>query len=150
VERLRDQLELPGMLVIQFGFDPNEPSSPHRFANHTENRVVYTGTHDHDTARGWYESLAPGEREQVDTLLRTLGIVERESWWGLIELTLRSPAHLAMMQMQDVLGLGSEARMNAPGRASGNWRWRLERLPPRSAAKRLRELTEATGRLPGR
>jgi 4-alpha-glucanotransferase len=148
VERLRDHLALPGMLVIQFGFDADQPRSPHRFANHRENRVVYTGTHDTDTARGWYESLPIQQRADVDALLRTEGIVERDSWWGLIALALRSPARVAMMQMQDVLGLGSEGRMNSPGSASGNWRWRLERLPPRAAAAKLRELTEAAGRVP--
>jgi 4-alpha-glucanotransferase len=148
VERLRDQLALPGMLVIEFGFDSDQPRSPHRFANHRENRVVYTGTHDTDTARGWYEALPVDQRADVDALLRTEDIVERESWWGLIALALRSPARVAMMQMQDVLGLGSEGRMNSPGSASGNWRWRLERLPPRAAAQKLRELTEAAGRVP--
>lgn len=65
VERLRDELGLPGMLVLQFGFDPDQPASPHRPENHVENRVVYTGTHDHDTARGWWESAAPEQRELV-------------------------------------------------------------------------------------
>lgn len=149
VEQLRDQLELPGMLVIQFGFDPRQPRSPHRFANHRENRVVYTGTHDTDTVRGWYGSLPRQQRDLVDALLAEHEITARESWWRLIELALHSPARIAIMQMQDVLGLGSEGRMNAPGRASGNWRWRLEQMPSRSSARRLRELTAAAGRLPG-
>ena len=149
VERLRDRLALPGMLVMQFGFDPEDHSSPHLFANHAENRIVYTGTHDHDTARGWYESLSPERRADVDVTFRAQGISEREPWWALIALTLRSRARVAMMQAQDVLGLGSEARMNAPGRASGNWGWRLERIPSRASARRLRELTEAAGRLSG-
>ena len=59
VERLRDDLGLPGMVVVQFGFDPDDPRSPHRPWNHVEHRVVYTGTHDHDTVRGWYESIEP-------------------------------------------------------------------------------------------
>jgi 4-alpha-glucanotransferase len=147
VERLRDELRLPGMIVLQFGFDPHDLHSPHRFANHLENRVVYTGTHDHDTARGWYESLAPARREEVDALLRAQGIAERDPSWALIALTLRSPAHTAIIQAQDVLDLGSEARMNAPGRASGSWRWALDAIPSRSQAVRLRELTEAAGRL---
>jgi 4-alpha-glucanotransferase len=147
VERLRDTLGLPGMLVLQFGFDPRAPRSPHRPANHVENRVVYTGTHDHDTARGWYESLPPERRQFVDAALAPLR--EREPWWGLIRLALGSPARLAMMQVQDVLGLGSEARMNHPSRATGNWRWRLEpgALTP-ALARRLREATEEQGRAP--
>ena len=147
VERLRDDLSLPGMIVLQFGFDPQEPQSPHRFENHIEDRIIYTGTHDHDTAKGWYESLDTARREEVDALLSAQGISERDRSWALIALTLKSRAHTAIIQAQDVLGLGSEARMNAPGRAGGSWRWALERLPPRSRAARLRELTDAAGRL---
>jgi 4-alpha-glucanotransferase len=148
VERLRDELGLPGMLVLQFGFERDEPRSPHRPANHVQNRVVYTGTHDHDTVRGWYESLDPVRRAAVDAALEAF--TDREPWWRLIRLTLSSPAHLAVMQAQDILGLGSDARMNDPGRASGNWRWQLRdgALTPMLAA-RLREATEAAGRLPG-
>ena len=67
VERLRDELGLPGMLVLQLGFEPDEPRSPHRPANHVERRFVYTGTHDNDTARGWYESLDPARRGRRST-----------------------------------------------------------------------------------
>jgi 4-alpha-glucanotransferase len=148
VERLRDELGLPGMLVLQFGFDPGDPGSPHRLENHLENRIVYTGTHDHDTLRGWYEGLAPAVRDSVDAALRARGLMERQRWWGLIRFALISPARLAFVQAQDVLGLGSEARMNSPARASGNWHWRMERgaLTP-ALARRLREATEAAGRL---
>ncbi|HEY8762782.1 MAG TPA: 4-alpha-glucanotransferase [Solirubrobacteraceae bacterium] len=149
VERLRDELGLPGMLVVQFGFDPDNPGSPHRFENHTENRFVYTGTHDHDTARGWYEALDASARRVVDEALAFHGVREREPWWGLIGLTLASPARVAVMQAQDVLGLGSDARMNDPGRPGGNWRWQVQpgALTPK-LARRLREATEAAGRLP--
>jgi 4-alpha-glucanotransferase len=151
VERLRDDLGLPGMLVLQFGFDPHDPRSPHRLANHTENRVIYTGTHDHDTIRGWYESLDADARALVGEGLAGRNIaIGRQPWWGLIRLAFSSPARLAMVQAQDVLGLGSEARMNAPGRASGSWRWRLERgALTRRLASRLREATEEAGRLSG-
>jgi 4-alpha-glucanotransferase len=137
------------MLVLQFGFDPQDPGNPHDPANHAANRLVYTGTHDTDTARGWYESLAPARREHVDRSLARLGIAEPEPWWGLIRLALRAPAPVAMMQAQDVLGLGSEARMNDPARAGGSWRWQLRpgALTPALAA-RLREMTEDAGRLP--
>ena len=146
VERLRDELGLPGMLVLQFGFDPKEPSSPHRPSNHVEHRIVYTGTHDHDTARGWYESLRPPVREVVDASLARFG--EHEPWWGLIRLAFASPARVAMIQAQDVLGLGSQARMNDPGRARGNWRWQMTgRGLTADAARRLREVTEEAGRL---
>jgi 4-alpha-glucanotransferase len=150
VERLRDELGLPGMLVLQFGFDPEDPHGPHRLENHLENRVVYTGTHDHDTLRGWYEAVPDDVRAAVDASLRNHGLLERQRWWGLIRLALSSPARLAIMQAQDVLGLGSEARMNSPARASGNWRWQMERRAVTPAlARRLREATEAAGRLRG-
>ena len=141
-------LGLPGMVVLQFGFDPRHPESPHRFANHVEGRFVYTGTHDHDTARGFYESLDAATRSHVDAELAAHGIAEREPWWGLIRLALASPGRVAMMQAQDVLGLGSAARMNDPSRPSGNWRWQLEpgALTP-ELARRLREATAAAGRL---
>jgi 4-alpha-glucanotransferase len=147
VERLREELGMPGMLVVQFGFDPDDPHGPHRIENHVENRVVYTGTHDHDTLRGWYESLSPQMRAIVDRELRQRGVLDRQRWWGLIRLTLSSPAWLAIMQAQDVLGLGSEARMNSPSRATGNWRWQMERgALTAKLARRLREATEDAGR----
>jgi 4-alpha-glucanotransferase len=147
VKRLRERLGLPGMVVLQFGFDSHAPKSVHRPCNHTEDRVVYTGTHDHDTARGWYESLDDRRRAMVDAELQQRGIAERESWWALIRLAFWSPARVAVIQAQDVLGLGSEARMNDPGRRSGNWRWQLQpRALKPALARRLREATEEAGR----
>ena len=118
VESLRDELGLPGMYVLQFD---------RRVQNHREHAVVYTGTHDNDTAVGW----------AGDT----------EAHWPLIELAFSSRARLAIVSAQDVLGLGSEARMNTPGRIAGNWSWRLRRgqLTPAHAA-RLRELAVRYGR----
>ena len=150
VARLRDSLGYPGMVVLQFGFDPEDVSSVHRFENHAVERVVYTGTHDHDTARGWYSSLGAAERAAVDATVSAVGVREREPWWSLIRLALASRARVAMMQAQDVLGLGSEARMNAPGRAANSWRWQMEpRALKPAMARRLREATEAAGRLVG-
>jgi 4-alpha-glucanotransferase len=126
VERLRDELGLPGMLVLQFGFDPDDPHGPHRPENHVEERIVYTGTHDADTVRGWYDGLPPDQREAVERAVDAAGVREPEPWWSLIRLAFRSPARVAMVQAQDVLGLGSEARMNRPGETHGNWSWRLE------------------------
>jgi 4-alpha-glucanotransferase len=148
VTRLRDRLGLPGMIVLQFGFDPQRPSSPHRPRNHERNRIVYTGTHDHDTARGWYDHLPGNIRRRVDRELDARGIDDAEPWWRLIRLAHASPAILAMVQAQDVLGLGSSARMNNPARTSGNWGWKLEQgALTRSMAERLREITSAAGRL---
>jgi 4-alpha-glucanotransferase len=148
VTALRESLGFPGMVVLQFGFDPDVVGSPHAFENHVEDRVVYTGTHDHDTAFGWYSGLSSGSRSFVDASFARYGVVEREPWWSLIRLALRSPARVAMLQAQDVLGLGSAARMNNPGRTGGNWRWRMEAgaLTP-ALARRLREATEEAGRL---
>ncbi len=148
VTALRESLGFPGMVVLQFGFDPDAPGSPHAFENHVEGRVVYTGTHDHDTASGWYSGLSVERRSFVDSEFARFGVVEREPWWSLIRLALTSPARVAMLQAQDVLGLGSEARMNDPGRAGGSWRWRMEAgaLTP-ALARRLREATDGAGRL---
>jgi 4-alpha-glucanotransferase len=148
VNRLRESLGFPGTRVLQFGFDPDDPRSPHRPGNQIENAVVYTGTHDHDTARGWYETLDSPSRSLVDAALREHGFHRDEPWWGLIRLAFASRSRLAMAQTQDVLGLGGEARMNMPGRARGSWRWRLREgaLTP-DLAKRLRAATEEAGRL---
>ena len=127
VERLRDTVGLPGMLVIQFGLDPEDPTSPHRLANHVADRVVYTGTHDSDTARGWLESLPAGQRASSTLSCPGSASPSARPWWGLIRMAFSSPAFLAMIQAQDVLGLGSEARMNDPARAGGSWRWQMER-----------------------
>jgi 4-alpha-glucanotransferase len=143
VERLRDDLGYPGMVILQYAFDP-DPHSPHRLENHRGNQVVYTGTHDHDTARGWYESLPEATRATVDASLDD----DAGAHWGLIRLAFSSRARLAMVQTQDVLGLGSDARMNFPGTTSGTWKWRLRdgALTP-DLARRLREVTGAAGRL---
>jgi len=144
VTRLRESLGLPGMAVLQFGFDPEEQPSPHHPRQHRANQVLYTGTHDNDTLRGWYESL-PADRVAA---LRSLGVRGSEPWWSLIEVAAASPARLCMLQVQDVLGLGSEARMNTPGTAGGQWRWRLEPGQLTAAhARRLRWITAASGRL---
>jgi 4-alpha-glucanotransferase len=104
--------------------------------------VVYTGTHDNDTAVGWWRSLSAEERARS-------GLDPSEPNWSLIRLALSSRARLAIAPVQDVLGMGSDARMNTPGRAAGNWSWRLEpgQLTGELAA-RLREETRLAGRLP--
>ena len=147
VRRLREALGLAGMAVLQFGLDPEKLRSSHRLENHLTHQVVYTGTHDQDTARGWYESLNPARQRIVDAELQRYGVSDRQPWWALIRLALSSPARVSMLQAQDVLGLGSEARMNDPARPGANWRWQLTpgALTP-ALATRLREATEAAGR----
>jgi 4-alpha-glucanotransferase len=147
VERLRDELGLPGMLVLQFGFDPDDPRGPHRLENHVENRIVYSATHDTDTVRGWYDGLPAERRAEVDEAIDFAGVRESEPWWSLIRLTFTSPARVAMLQAQDVLGLGSDARMNVPGTIGRAWKWRLEQPLSRDLGKRLRAATAEAGRL---
>ena len=144
VVRLRDELGFPGMVVLQFAFNPDDPNSPHDLFRHRENQVLYTGTHDNDTLRGWYEGL-PEKRLAV---LRAAGVRARQPWWDLVALAQGSVARLCMLQVQDVLGLGTEARMNLPGTASGNWAFQLEpgQLTKRHAT-RLRQITEGAGRV---
>lgn len=121
VRDLRDEFSLPGMLVLQFAFD-GSPQNPYLPANHVEHAVVYTGTHDNDTTMGWYEKLDAGTRARVDACLAcTPGDMPA----ALIRAAYASPARLAIIPMQDLLGLGTEARMNVPGTAEGNWRWRF-------------------------
>jgi 4-alpha-glucanotransferase len=132
------------MVVLQFGFDPSDPDGPHRIENHVADRVAYSGTHDADTLRGWYESAPPPVRAQIDAAIGP----SDEPWWDLVELTFSSPARLAMLQAQDVLGLGTEGRMNVPGREGGNWGWQLEPGQLTAGhAKRLRAATEAAARM---
>jgi 4-alpha-glucanotransferase len=140
VRRLRDDLGLPGMRISQHAFFGRR-SSPHRLENHTVASVAYTGSHDNDTAIGWWRSLTPEQRRQT-------GLDPEKPSWSLIRFTFSSPAFLAVVPMQDVLGLGSRARMNQPGTTKGNWRWRLEKGQLTDAlAECLRDETAAAGRL---
>ena len=112
------------------------------------NRVVYTGTHDNDTSLGWWRSATRGERERFRETLERAGIEkEDDTAWAFVRLAFASPARLAIVPLQDVLGLGSEARMNRPGSATGNWRWKLRRgALTVSLAERLREAVAGSGR----
>ena len=122
VRELRDRFGLPGMAVLQFAFD-GSLDNPHLPAQHVTNSVVYTGTHDNDTTLGWFEQLDPFARELVR---ERLGVASLEMPETLIEAAYGSRAQLAVVPMQDLLALGSEARMNTPGVAGGNWSWRFD------------------------
>ncbi|MGH9316786.1 MAG: 4-alpha-glucanotransferase [Thermoanaerobaculia bacterium] len=142
VRELADRLGIPGMKVLQFAFSEDDSVYlPHR---HVRNCVVYTGTHDNDTARGWFAGLRKAEKERV---LGYLGGSGDAIEWDLIRAAYGSVADSAIVPLQDVFGLGSKARMNTPGRAQGNWSWRArpEQFTERRAA-RLRRLVEITGR----
>ncbi len=149
VEALRERFGLPGMAILQFAFgtDPQAPDfRPH---NYPRNRVVYTGTHDNDTAVGWWtgevghstrsNSDIANEREYAR---RYLVLDGREVHWEFIRAVLASVADTAIVPAQDLLGLGSEARMNRPGTATGNWRWRL--LPGQLTPDVAQKLTVMT------
>jgi 4-alpha-glucanotransferase len=139
VRRLRHELGFPGMVVLQFALG-RDPTNPHVPRNHEENAVVYTGTHDNDTTRGWWESLSDEERAWSE-------LDPADPVWSLLGAAWASRAALAIAPLQDVLDLGADARMNLPGTESGNWQWRYDArdLGPELAG-RLRDLTLAAGR----
>lgn len=146
VHELRDRLKIPGMAVMQFGFgDPGAHTHlPHSF---TPDKVVYTGTHDNDTLLGWWQScVTEYERRHISAFL---GPCEDGVNWGMIRAATSSVASLCVVPLQDVLALGSEARMNVPSRDRGNWRWRFaaDMLRPELAQK-LATLAEVSDRLP--
>jgi 4-alpha-glucanotransferase len=157
VEALRDRFELPGMKILQFGFSSNTSEDkhlPHRFVPHC---VVYTGTHDNDTSLGWLtskhvhttQSRAEIEAERAFAL-RYANCTGEHFHWDVIRLAFGSVAEIAIIPMQDILGLDSKARMNVPGKAEGNWGWRYgaEQLTP-EIRRHLAELTALYGRFAG-
>jgi 4-alpha-glucanotransferase len=147
VIELRERFGFPGMKILQFAFDEDalrasfgdydrNPFLPHNYAR---DFVVYTGTHDNDTALGWLHNTSPEQREKA---LSYLGCGEDEFNWTLIRAALASVADLAIIPLQDVLGLGSKGRMNLPGTISGNWTWRYAASALSGAlAERLGTLT---------
>jgi 4-alpha-glucanotransferase len=122
VEALRDDLGLPGMAVLQFGFSP-DPRGPFLPYCHRSNLVVYTGTHDNNTTLGWLQQEA--SIPEQDLLRRYASSDAHEVSWDMIRLALSSVARLAVIPHQDLAGLGADCRMNTPGVASGNWRFRI-------------------------
>jgi 4-alpha-glucanotransferase len=138
VRALRDRFGLPGMVVAQFAFD-GKADNPHLPANHVPNSVAYTGTHDNDTTVGWWAGLDAGARDGVKRALELGGEPRVPEF--LIDAVYASGARLAVVPMQDLLGLGSDSRMNSPGTVIGNWRWRFtwdqvdEGLPALSRAR---------------
>jgi 4-alpha-glucanotransferase len=148
VDRLRAELGLVGMRIVGRGFVPRHRRR-HAVASHPEDAAVYTGTHDHPTTTGWLADASDDVLELVGSDLAAAGIEDDDLEWALVRLALSSRARIAILPMQDVLGLGDEARMNHPGTiGNGNWRWRLE--PGQltgSLARRLRNATSESRRL---
>jgi 4-alpha-glucanotransferase len=154
VHQLRDEFAFPGMRVLQFAFggDPRDTHLPHEYVS---NAVAYTGTHDNDTVVGWFKARSDkqagddeGLRRERALCLKYLGTDGAEINWDFMRAAHTSVAALSIVQLQDVLGLGSEARMNTPASAEGNWAWRFgEGALTDELRDRLRELTQITGRL---
>ncbi len=155
VESLRDDFGFPGMRILQFGFssDTKNMDLPHNYQRHV---VVYTGTHDNDTTVGWFNSVA-GEgstrtASQIESernfSMKYLNSKGDEIHWDFIRALLASVANTAIVPLQDLLGLGTEARMNLPNTTEGNWAWRFDEnaLTP-ELSRRLREITETYGRI---
>ena len=144
VEALRDRNNFPGMKILQFAFDvgPANPYLPH---NHTKNMVVYTGTHDNDTTRGWYDSISEAERCEMNAYLGSAG---DDPVGDLIRAALMSVADMAIIPFQDLLRLGNVARMNLPGTAFGNWQWRFSwDMVQHELAASVRSQVERYGRI---
>lgn len=147
VEQLRDDFDFPGMKVLQFAFDETASENPYLPINFEHNCVCYTGTHDNDTTVGWWSAMDDEQRHQV--LAYVGGSGEGEIHWAMIRLAMGSVAANVVVPLQDLLGLGSEARMNVPGRADGNWSWRYpEAAIDETLKERLAALTTTYGRAP--
>ena len=155
VHALREQLDFLGMRVLQFAFSQDPGAEQYRPHNYPRNCVVYTGTHDNNTTIGWFrgedvqdstQSKEEREREK-QFALKYLGTDGHELNWDFIRLALMSVADTAIIPMQDILGLGSEARMNIPGRLEGNWCWRfIPDMLTEEIKARIKELTALYGR----
>jgi 4-alpha-glucanotransferase len=147
VREIINLLGFPGMKLLVFAFGDDLASHPYAPHNYTKNCVVYTGTHDNNTVVGWFKNEA--RPEDKNRLFHYLGhqVNENKVHWELIRLAMMSVANMVIVPMQDLLGLGGEARMNRPAIAEGNWKWRL--MPEQltlAIIKRLSEMTKIYGR----
>lgn len=149
VLRMVEESGYPGMKVLEFAFDSREPSNylPH---NYSKNCVVYTGTHDNETLAGWYQNLKKADKKFAWKYMGKEPLKRKDAVWEIIRLAHASTADTCIIPMQDYLCLGNEARINEPSTLGGNWTWRLKKgAVPEELVKRMREITELYGRLPG-
>ena len=147
VREIMRHFEFPGMKVLQFAFSGNISTNPYAPHNHVKDCIIYTGTHDNNTTKGWFERDAT--KEERENLFHYLGreVSVQNINWEFIKMAMLSVANLTIIPMQDILGLGEEARMNRPATTEGNWVWRLlpDQLTP-ALTQILREMTEIYGR----
>jgi 4-alpha-glucanotransferase len=122
IVEMRKRHRLEGMSVLHFGFDDENADNPHRPENIVFDQVVYTGTHDNDTTNGWWNDSTPQRRARVEKLAKPGESICQT----MIRLAIESPAGMAIIQLQDIMELGTNARMNTPGTVHGNWKWRFE------------------------
>ncbi|MDJ0853794.1 MAG: 4-alpha-glucanotransferase [Desulfobacterales bacterium] len=152
VYAMRDEFGLPGMRVLQFGFGNEASAAYHLPFSYVPNAVVYTGTHDNDTVVGWYAEAQGNASQGTVDPARCRGYLEggaRTIHWAMIREAMKSVANLTIIPVQDILGLGGQARMNIPGTATGNWRWRLaDKALTARLAHKLRRATRVFGRHP--
>lgn len=143
--KLRNDTGFPGMKILTFGFD-SDSSNPFLPHNYEKNFIVYTGTHDNDTVRGWIEKTAP--KEEVQRAITYLGLNKEEGYnWGFIRGAWSSIANISMAQMQDFLNLGNEARINLPSTLGNNWRWRVRKdALTDQLAEKIHQITRTYGR----
>lgn len=149
VTALMQQFDFPGMAVLQFAFDegPDHIFLPHNFDRHS---IAYTGTHDNDTLMGWWEHYDNEKGRAFAREYLGLSVCDEPVHWAFIRALMHSVADTVVVPLQDLLGLGSEARMNVPGRGSGNWSWRVTAdMLTKEVAHRLKTLTYVYGRTPG-
>jgi 4-alpha-glucanotransferase len=149
VSELRDKFQIPGTRVLQFAFN-GQADNPYLPQNFVHNTVVYTATHDNPTTREWYDKLSAVEQKNFRSYLKSPQCEGAKISWELLRLGWFSRAALAIAPLPDLLNLGAEARMNVPGRADGNWRWRCTtEMLSAHEFESLRKLTETTGRATG-
>ena len=147
VTEIMDRFGFPGMKLLIFAFGNDLPTNPYAPHNVVQNCIVYTGTHDNNTIRGWFENEAPPEVKE--RIFRYMGreVPAEEISMTFVRLAMMTVAHTVIFPVQDLLGLGEEARMNRPATRDGNWEWRLDvKLLDKEASRILREMTELYGR----
>ncbi len=138
VENLRDSFNFPGMKILQFAFG-DSPQNPFLLHNHTYNSIVYTGTHDNSTTKGWYEDAKKNNRKIINDIKDYTVFNEKTPVWSIIETAFSSVCKTAIIPMQDFLNLDDKSRMNTPGTTEDNWVWRMKKQPDKVLSDKIRK-----------